>query len=121
MRNSLFRIYSFVTFHKKYFYSPNSFPYRIIFYLSSATSINEHHVVNSHKYRKFTFMVILSFICMYILMYAMVDTSQNIFPNCNQFYMAGLMTFPMIIVEVVLMNAMYKKRGIVLLSLQEAP
>ena len=40
-------------------------------------------------------------------MYAMVNTFSNIFLNVNQFYMAGLMVAPMIIIEIALMNSMY--------------
>ena len=40
-------------------------------------------------------MAVLSFISMYILMYAMADSFANVIPNINQFYMAGLMTMPM--------------------------
>ena len=45
----------------------------------------------------------LSFVAMYILMYAMVDTLGNVYANLNQFYMAGLMTVAMMLIEVVLM------------------
>ena len=58
-------------------------------------------------YKKLLFMAILSFISMFILMYAMVNTFSNIFLNVNQFYMAGLMVAPMIIIEIALMNSMY--------------
>ena len=34
---------------------------------------------------------------MYILMYAMVNAFANVYPNVNQFYMAGLMTAPMVV------------------------
>lgn len=63
-------------------------------------------------------MSVLSFISMYIFMYAMVDTFSNVIPNYNQFYMAGLMTAPMIIIEVFLMQAMYenKKLNVVIIS-----
>jgi uncharacterized protein (DUF305 family) len=47
---------------------------------------------------------------MYALMYAMVDRFANVIPNINQFYMAGLMTMPMIIFEVVLMRSMYMNK-----------
>jgi uncharacterized protein (DUF305 family) len=53
-------------------------------------------------------MAALSFLSMYILMYAMVDTFDSVYPNINQFYMAGLMTAPMVIIEIVLMRAMYE-------------
>jgi hypothetical protein len=32
-------------------------------------------------------MAVLSFISMYVLMYAMVDRIENVYPNFNQFYM----------------------------------
>lgn len=59
-------------------------------------------------YEKLGLMIVLSFIAMYILMYAMVDTLSNIIPNVNQFYMAGLMTMPMVILEMIIMGSMYK-------------
>ena len=62
---------------------------------------------HSNSYPKLLVMAVLSFISMYILMYAMVDTFGNVIPNLNQFYMAGLMTAPMMILEVLLMGAMY--------------
>ena len=55
-------------------------------------------------------MALLSFLSMYILMYAMVDSLGNVFTNFNQFYMAGMMVSPMIILEVVLMKSMYEDR-----------
>ena len=45
---------------------------------------------NGHYLRLLT-MSVLSFISMYVLMYAMVDRFGNVYPNLNQFYMAGLM------------------------------
>lgn len=58
-------------------------------------------------YNKLYIMAVLSFISMYILMYAMVDTFSNVFLNINQFYMAGLMSAPMILIEIILMGSMY--------------
>jgi hypothetical protein len=49
----------------------------------------------------------LSFLSMYILMYAMVDVIGNVYPSLNQLYMAALMTAPMVVIELVLMSAMY--------------
>ena len=74
---------------------------------------NEHaankHAAKGHNkhYQKLLIMAVLSFISMYILMYAMVDRVANVFPNINQFYMAGLMAMPMLIIEVLSMSAMY--------------
>ena len=54
-------------------------------------------------------MAVLSFIAMFTLMYAMVDRFANVYLNVNQFYMAGLMTAPMVIIEVAIMSAMYRR------------
>lgn len=69
-------------------------------------------------YKKFVLMIILSFCAMYIFMYAMVDRFSNVIPNINQFYMAGLMTMPMIILELIIMGGMYhmKKLNIALIA-----
>lgn len=66
--------------------------------------------MGNKMYLKFALMILLSFIAMYILMYAMVDSFSNVFPNVNQFYMAGLMTMPMVILELVIMGGMYMKK-----------
>lgn len=55
-------------------------------------------------------MVVLSFVAMYILMYAMVDRLDNVLPNINQFYMAGLMTSAMVVIEIAIMSMMYHNR-----------
>jgi hypothetical protein len=52
-------------------------------------------------------MAVLHFIAMYLLMYAMVDRLENVYPNNNQLYMAVLMTAPMLLFELVLMRSMY--------------
>jgi uncharacterized protein (DUF305 family) len=75
--------------------------------------MNTHKMTHAeHKmhYGKFALMILLSFIAMYVLMYAMVDRFANVVPNINQFYMAGLMTAPMITIEMLLMGSMYKSR-----------
>lgn len=56
-------------------------------------------------------MTVLMFVAMYILMYAMVDRFGNVFSNVNQFYMAGLMTAPMVLIELAIMRAMYENRA----------
>jgi len=58
-------------------------------------------------YLMFAAMIGLSFLAMYGLMYAMVDRFENVFGNLNQVYMAGLMTAPMAILELLLMRKMY--------------
>jgi uncharacterized protein (DUF305 family) len=78
----------------------------------------EHQQHKKH-YGKLLIMGVLSFICMYILMYSMVNSSSNVIPNTNQFYMAGLMTMPMVIIEILIMRSMYmnKKLNAVIIGL----
>lgn len=63
----------------------------------------------------------LSFISMYFLMYIMVDSYANVYSNFNQLYMAGIMTAPMIILELFFMAPMYRNKRrnafIILLSI----
>ncbi len=66
--------------------------------------------MNENHYRKLLIMAVLSFISMYIFMYAMVNVFGNVFTSFNQFYMAGLMTAPMIVIELLLMGSMYKDK-----------
>lgn len=61
-------------------------------------------------YSRLLAMTVLSFMSMYVLMYAMVNTFANALPNFNQFYMAGLMVAPMTIIELSLMGAMYQNK-----------
>ena len=73
---------------------------------------HKSHEMNHGKamYLKLGLMTLLSFVAMYILMYAMVDKLDNVFFNINQFYMAALMTMPMIILELSVMGTMYKNK-----------
>jgi uncharacterized protein (DUF305 family) len=43
-------------------------------------------------------------------MYSMVNTIDNVYNNFNQFYMAAIMTAPMVIFEVLLMSSMYQNK-----------
>lgn len=84
-----------------------------------------HHKAMGHDdnaYLKLLMMLVLSFVAMYVLMYAMVNSLENVLPNINQFYMAALMTMPMIIIELLLMGKMYmnKRLNALLLSLSFA-
>jgi hypothetical protein len=65
---------------------------------------------NHDSYKLLIIMAVVHFFAMYILMYSMVDNFSNIYPNFNQFYMAGIMTIPMLILEIVLMNKMYPNK-----------
>jgi hypothetical protein len=55
-------------------------------------------------------MAVLSYIAMFVLMYAMVDRYADVYVNVNQFYMAGLMAAPMVFIEIVVMSAMYPSK-----------
>lgn len=68
-------------------------------------------------YKRLLAMTVLSFVSMYVFMYAMVNALGNVYPNLNQFYMAGLMTAPMVIIELLVMSGMYpdKKRNALVL------
>ena len=55
-------------------------------------------------------MTLLSFIAMYVLMYAMVNGFANVYNNVNQIYMAGLMAAAMVVIELVVMRGMYQDR-----------
>lgn len=70
----------------------------------------DHEHGHSMSYIHLGVMVVLSFISMYVLMYAMVDVFANVYGSFNQFYMAGLMTVPMVIIELVVMRMMYSDR-----------
>jgi hypothetical protein len=63
--------------------------------------------MSKKQYVHLLVMAALSFVAMYILMYAMVDRFANALPNINQAYMAALMTAPMVLIELVVMRAMY--------------
>jgi uncharacterized protein (DUF305 family) len=56
-------------------------------------------------------MTVLMLAVMYVLMYAMADRFVNVYANVNQAYMAGLMTAPMVVIELLLMRGMYKHRA----------
>ncbi len=70
----------------------------------------KHHNDEMHHYGKLLVMIVFSFVAIYILIYAMVDRFENAIPNINQIYMAGLMTMLMIIIELLVIGAMYKTK-----------
>ena len=63
--------------------------------------------MHKQHYWHLLIMVALSYVAMFILMYAMVDRFANVYPNLNQAYMAGLMAAPMVLIELVVMRGMY--------------
>ena len=75
-----------------------------------------------NHYRSLLIMTLLSFAAMYILMYAMVNTFGDVYNSLNEFYMAGLMTAPMVLIELLVMGGMYenKRLNIILISISAA-
>lgn len=67
----------------------------------------QHTGTHRTPYGRLALMAVLHFAAMFVLMYAMVNTVGNALPNINQVYMAGLMTAPMLVFEVLLMGSMY--------------
>ena len=78
---------------------------------------SEHHQMEPKHYRLLLLMTVVSFICMYVLMYSMADQFANVISNFNQFYMAAVMTAPMPIVMILTMQSMYKNKKLNLLTI----
>jgi len=79
-------------------------------------SQHDHQPASSHRgdkqnhYVRLLVMTALSFVSMYVLMYAMVDSAGDIYNSFNQVYMAGVMTAPMVVIELLLMSGMYHNK-----------
>jgi dipeptide/tripeptide permease len=69
-----------------------------------------HTAHSENHYPHLYLMAALSFVAMFVLMYAMADRFANVFVNLNQFYMAGLMAAPMVLIELFVMRAMFPNR-----------
>ena len=63
-------------------------------------------------YSKLMWLASLSFLCMYLIIYALIDVFGNEGRSSNHLLMAGILTLPMIIIEIVLMGGMYRNRSI---------
>ncbi|HVV80406.1 MAG TPA: DUF305 domain-containing protein [Pseudolabrys sp.] len=63
--------------------------------------------MHAKHYMPLAVMTALSFIAMYILMYAMVDRLGYVYNSLNQVWMAGLMAAPMALIEIAIMRKMY--------------
>ena len=73
---------------------------------------NQHgeHKSGENHYVRLAVMIVLSFISMYVLMYAMVNSLGDVYNSLNQVYMAGLMTAPMVVIELLFMSGMYSNK-----------
>jgi uncharacterized protein (DUF305 family) len=72
--------------------------------------LSPQHTSGQSHYGRLAWMIVLSFISMYVLMYSMVDRFENVYMNINQVYMAGVMAAPMGLIELALMAGMYPNR-----------
>ena len=77
-----------------------------------------HNIGKANHYQRLLVMLGLSFLAMFVLMYAMVNSFSDIYPNFNQFYMSALMAAAMGIIELSIMGWMYqdKKRNALLIT-----
>lgn len=71
--------------------------------------------MHAHPYRMLALNLIVSLIIMYLVMFAMVDTTADFFHNINMAYMALMMVAPMAILMLLLMKSMYPNRTLNLL------
>ncbi len=71
---------------------------------------HQGHTMQDKPYLRLLAMAVFSFAAMYVLMYAMVNRLGNVVASLNQFYMAGLMAAPMVIIELLIMSRMYPSR-----------
>jgi uncharacterized protein (DUF305 family) len=85
--------------------------------MSSDSHTPAAHSTTGH-YGRFFLMILLSFVAMYFLMYAMIDGVDNFYANLNQAYMAGLMAAAMVVIEMAAMFDMYrdKRRNVVIMA-----
>lgn len=67
---------------------------------------------HAKRYLPLAVMTALSFVAMYILMYAMVDRLGYVYNSLNQVWMAALMAAPMALIEVIVMRQMYPVRAV---------
>jgi uncharacterized protein (DUF305 family) len=79
--------------------------------MESTNHATDHGAGEGH-YLKLGAMTAVMFIAMFALMYAMVDRVDNVYVNINQFYMAGLMTAAMVLIELAIMRGMYPRKGV---------
>lgn len=72
--------------------------------------MKSHGQMKEGHYRHLFMMAAMSFAAMYALMYAMLASAGDLYNNVNQVYMAGLMTAPMVLIEMFVMAAMFPNR-----------
>lgn len=66
--------------------------------------------MNNMSYKKFTIMMFISFIIMYVVMFLNMDSVDHYHTSVTRFYMAILMVAPMAIVMMTIMGNMYPNK-----------
>lgn len=79
-------------------------------YIERSCGRSRKRMMHKQPYGRLAVMTVAMMAAMYVLMYAMVDRFDNVYSNLNQFYMAGLMTAPMVWIELAVMP-MYPNRA----------
>ena len=77
---------------------------------SQPASRHQSHAMDRGAYLRLAAMTALSFVAMYILMYAMVNSLENVYNSLNEVYMAALMAAPMVAISLAVMRPMYPRR-----------
>lgn len=77
--------------------------------------------MNSMRYKKFTMMMIISFLIMYIIMFLNMDKIYHYHTSATRIYMAIMMVAPMAVVMMIIMGSMYPNKktnaGIIVVSI----
>ncbi len=68
--------------------------------------------MQSMSYKKFSLMLVISFITMYSVMFLNVDEANHIYLSTTRTYMALLMVSPMAVVMMLMMGKMYPDKKI---------
>ena len=76
----------------------------------TSQSSSGHAAMAGSAYARLAAMTALSFVAMYILMYAMVNSLGNVYNSLNEVYMAALMAAPMVAIGLAVMGPMYPNR-----------
>ena len=66
--------------------------------------------METKNYKKLTFMMGISFLIMYLVMYLNLASLDHFYFNINRLYMAALMVTPMALVMLMFMTGMYKNK-----------
>jgi hypothetical protein len=66
--------------------------------------------LEQNHYVRLLIMSLLSLIVMYFLMYSMINVAGNFYNNLNKFYMAVLMTAPMVVFEIIPTGSLYQNK-----------